>query len=80
MDLYFFNLHECGSLYADEEGRELESVDVASVEAIAAARSVMSHEVAAGRLCLSCRIEVKDSAGRVVLTIPFREALTVTGG
>lgn len=79
MKRYFFHLHECGTLIADEEGRELPDVSVARRDAVAAARSVMADEVLSGRLCLSCCIEVKDSEANLVLTVPFSEALTISG-
>lgn len=79
MDRYFFHLHECGTLIADEEGRELVGIDVARRVAVAAARSTMADEVLAGRLCLSCCIEVKNSEGRLVMTVPFNEALAISG-
>lgn len=79
MKRYFFHLHECGTLIADEEGRELAGMDVARREALAAARSIMASEVLAGRLCLGCRIEVQDSEGNLLLSLPFSEALAVSG-
>ena len=79
MQRYFFDLHECGTHVEDEEGRELVDIVDARRSAIAEAREVMSHEVREGRLCLSCRIDVRDEVGTLVLTLPFREALAVTG-
>jgi hypothetical protein len=43
------------------------------------AREIMSNEVKNGKLCLSCHIEVEDEAGQVVLTLPFKEAVQVSG-
>jgi hypothetical protein len=51
----------------------------ARLRAIREARSIMSSEVAAGKLCLSCHIRVEDARGATLLTVPFREALEVTG-
>ncbi len=79
MALYFFHLHECGTVALDEDG--IERPDLAAVQATAleSAREVMCAEVKEGRLCLSCYIEVKDEAGAVVHTLPFNDALVVTG-
>lgn len=76
---YFFHLHECGTLISDEEGQEL--VDRAAIreQAIKEARHVMAAEVQEGRLCLGCCIHVLDENERPVLTLPFKDALEVTG-
>lgn len=79
MGRYFFHLHECGTLISDEEGMDFTDLDGARENAIAAARDVMSAEVKAGKLCLGCRIEVKDQSGAILLILPFREALMLRG-
>lgn len=79
MARYFFHLHECGKVIPDEEGRELPSSHNLREAAVAEARFVMSAEVQAGRLCLSCRIEVTDEDEKLLVAVPFREALEVTG-
>lgn len=79
MTRYFFNLHECGDVTSDNEGLECGDISAIEEEAIRAARGIMSAEVAEGRLCLSCRIEVRDEAGALVLTVPFNDAVTIAG-
>lgn len=79
MPLFRFNLSECGTLFADEEGREALDVDAARAIALTAARDIMAAEVKEGRLCLSCRIDISDERGNVVATVPFSEAVTITG-
>lgn len=79
MTRYFFHLQECGVVILDEEGMELADEATARDVAIKAARSVMAGEVQAGRLCLSCCIEVADAARNPVLRVPFRQALAITG-
>ena len=79
MARYFFNLYECGTLIPDEEGRECDFASLRE-KAIRDARDIMSAEVKKGQLCISCRIEVVDAAGNLVLEVPFREALEITGG
>jgi hypothetical protein len=39
----------------------------------------MAAEVQAGRLCLSCRIEVTDEDQALIVGVPFKEALAITG-
>jgi hypothetical protein len=79
MQTLFFHLHECGSVIVDEEGSEVEDLAEARMRAIRGARSIMSSEVAAGKLCLSCHISVEDARGATLLTVPFREALDLAG-
>lgn len=79
MARYFFHLHECGTFIFDEEGQELPTRFSLREVAVREARSVMASEVQAGRLCLSCRIEVLDEDQKLMLVLPFAEALEVTG-
>ncbi len=78
MARYFFHLHECGTVIRDEEGHDLVGIDAVRREATLAARALMAAEVQEGRLCLGCCIEVRDARGEVVLTMPFRSALTIS--
>jgi hypothetical protein len=79
MARYFFNLYECGVLTPDEEGEDFEDLDTVRETAVRLARGIMAGEIAAGRLCLLCRIEVVDIAGNVVMDVPFRDTVVVTG-
>jgi hypothetical protein len=79
MQRLFFHLHEGGAVVIDEEGAEVPSLEDARLRALGEARSIMSAEVAAGRLCLSCHICVEDAQGATLLTVPFSEALEISG-
>lgn len=79
MERYFFHLHECGTHIPDDEGRDLAGIEEARSEAFRAARDVMAAEVQAGKLCLGCRIDVRDRHGSLVLTLPFSDASTISG-
>lgn len=79
MTRFYFNLHECGHCTPDEEGVLLADLDAARHKAVAEARAIMSAEVAEGRLCLSCNIEVLGDDGRPAINVPFAEALAVSG-
>lgn len=79
MARYFFNLYECGTLTADVEGEVFDDLDTVRETAIRLARGIMAGEITAGRLCLLCRIEVVDEAGAVVMEVPFRDTVVVTG-
>lgn len=76
---YFLDLHECGKVTDDHDGQEHAGIEEVRQEAYRAAREVMCAELAEGRLCLSCHIEVRDEGAAVVLCVPFREAVTISG-
>lgn len=79
MSLLHMHIHHCGMLARDEEGLELPNLETARREAVAGARSIMVDELRKGQLCLACHIEIEDSDGRLLATVPFREAVTLTG-
>jgi hypothetical protein len=79
MATYYFHLEECGTFIPDHEGLELPSPVNLREAAFEEARSIMASEVQAGRLCLSCKIEVTDEDQKLIVVVPFSEALEVTG-
>jgi hypothetical protein len=79
MPQYFFDLHECGDIVEDIEGHDLANDDAAREIAIRFARSIMVAEVTDGRLCLGCAILVRNADRQVVLEVPFRDAITLSG-
>lgn len=79
MARFFFDLHECGAVYPDEDGQNLTDAAQARSIAIQAARDLMSEEVRRGSVCLACYIVISDAQRHEVMTVPFREALTITG-
>jgi hypothetical protein len=79
MPRYFFDLNECGRRLVDEEGRELDASDDFRAIAIHEARTMMQAEIADGRLCLGCAVEIRDERGNTILCVPFKEAVKVAG-
>ena len=79
MARYFFHLHECGTITRDAEGQELPDDAAVREEALRLARNIMAGEIEGGRLCLLCKIEVHDEAGQLVMYMPFKDAVVVTG-
>jgi hypothetical protein len=75
---YYFNHRECGVLIPDEEGIECDAGSFRQI-AINEARDIMSGEVKQEKLCLGCRIDVLDEQHKLVLSVPFAEAVAVTG-
>lgn len=79
MPRFYFHLEMCGRVYPDEEGRSFPDLEHARASAVLDARDLMAGEVKAGRLCFACRIDIADEQGAVVLTLPFREAVELSG-
>jgi Domain of unknown function (DUF6894) len=80
MPLYHFNIRNGFGFAADEEGLDLSSEKDARVQAIRGARSLMSADVLEGRLDLNGQIEVTDEQNDEVMTIRFRDVVSVHQG
>ncbi|MES2753855.1 MAG: hypothetical protein V4659_04245 [Pseudomonadota bacterium] len=79
MARYFLDLHECGAVIDDLDGIEAESLDEVRTKVLSAIRDVMCGEIREGRLCLSCHIDARGPDGRSVMTVPFRDAIAISG-
>ena len=77
MARYHFNLRERSGLVEDEEGRELAGMEEVRAEALRGVRSVVAEDVLQGRVDLSGVLEVVDSEGRSVFSLPFRDAVDI---
>lgn len=78
MPRYYLHLSECGTITPDVEGGNYPDLRHAREAAISGAREIMCAELAQGKLCLGCHVEIADDAGPVE-QIPFRELVTITG-
>lgn len=79
MARFYFDLHECGSVTPDPEGREFVSLDAAREAAKHDARAIMCEELGNGCLCLSCLIEIQDAGHAPIERLLFKDAVHVTG-
>jgi hypothetical protein len=77
MALYFFHLCDGSEDLLDVEGQELPDLDAAKAFALLCARDALSHEMRDGILDLRARLNVADTAGAVVHTLPLEEAFKV---
>lgn len=73
---YYFHIVD-GRFVRDEEGQEFPGLEEARAEAIAAARSIMREALWVGRLPLNECIQIADGNGTVLMTVPFRAAVTI---
>jgi hypothetical protein len=79
MTQYFFHVHECGSVTEDQTGLKLIDLASAFQVAIRKAWSTMALEVASGKLCLGCHIEIVNAETGERTRVPFRETLQIKG-
>lgn len=76
MPRYFLNLRYRDRVFVDDEGEDLPDDAAATVAARKAARDLLAFgRMAAIRNWFDCSLEVVDGAGRLVLRLPFGEAL-----
>lgn len=72
---YFHVRDESGTVVKDEEGADLADARAARARAIQTGQQFLEKEVSADGLPLDdpakLAIEVKDSAGQIVCTVPF---------
>jgi hypothetical protein len=77
MSVYFFHVRGGHAPAEAEEGWAFDGKSAALESATAAARSLIASDILDGILDLSARIEVEDSEGRPVVTVPFASVVMV---
>jgi hypothetical protein len=73
---YYFNVYD-DVVAIDPEGLELPNAHAARLNALHGARELIAEQVRHGYITLSHWIDVVDEKGEAVLTLPFRDAVTV---
>lgn len=76
MPRYFFHLVGKAGTILDVEGTDLPDLDRARSEAIRDARNLMSDAMREGRDISSRRIHICDADAKILLEVPFFQALT----
>jgi hypothetical protein len=80
MPLFFFHVHHDGSEVRDPEGELRPNLDAAREEAVHVARDLAAELIGNGDwLDLRGRIEIADEDGKTLLSVVFRDALTIKG-
>lgn len=75
MPRFHFHIITPAERIRDDEGIDLPDLAAARKEAIAGLRSILSHEVLAGKLSLEDRIEIEDGTGLLLTSIGYDEAI-----
>jgi hypothetical protein len=74
---YYMNLRYRGRLFRDEEGDDLPEHALRQ-HALTTARDLLHARMDSIRSWFECSFEVTDEEGRLVLTVPFAEAVEAT--
>jgi hypothetical protein len=75
--LYYFNVHSGDHRTEDEDGMDLPDLDAAHREAITRIRSLLSDDAMKGMIDLRGWISVTDTAGKMVISVPFCAAVKI---
>jgi hypothetical protein len=73
--LFYFHLHDHEGAVPDPDARELADLEVVRAQAVKGARSIIREDVLYGRVDLRGRIDVYDDAGKLVLSLRFKDAV-----
>ncbi len=75
-----FHLHICNGdgFTEDEEGTELEDLNAARSAAVEGLRGIMADELKSGHLNMASFIEIEDENGRLLMTVPFADAVNIS--
>jgi hypothetical protein len=79
MTRYFLHVHNSHGDAEDDEGLEAGSLSEAREKAVKGIRSLLAAEAENGEINFKGRIEISDESGKIVLTVPFTDALSVKG-
>lgn len=73
----YFHTHNGQGAVHDEEGREVQSEADAYRVALESIRSIVAEDARSGLIDLEGRLDVAESDGGLVLTVPFIEAFEI---
>jgi hypothetical protein len=76
--LYFFHLRNGRDTLIDPDGQEVGDRATIAGVALKEARAMISQDALAGKISLGQVIEVRDKAGKLIHTLSFRDAVSVT--
>lgn len=80
MPRYYFDISSPGAFLRDESGVEFEHLDQVEPAAVEGARGMMAEDLKAGRPIDHQQFEIRDEGGSLVLTLRFRDVLTLPDG
>lgn len=79
MTLYYFHLSDGHQALIDPDGREIPDPGLISELALREARGMISQDAMIGRINLNQYLEVRDSEGKLIHQLAFRDAVSISG-
>ena len=79
MSRYFLHIHNSHGDAEDDEGLDADSLAEVRERAVSGIRSLLASEAANGEINFNGRIDISNEAGKVLLSVPFTDALSVKG-
>jgi len=76
MTKFYFNIVTAAGTILDDEGTDLPDLSIAQTEAVKDVRALMSNAILGGKDISSRVIEICDSSGDVLWTVPFTDAFS----
>jgi hypothetical protein len=77
MARFFLNIINSIGSAPDEEGIELDSLDMAIEQAKDGVRSIIADEARSGRIDFDGRVEIVDGNGTILTVVPFPSAFEI---
>jgi hypothetical protein len=78
MAIFYLHLSNALGETEDEEGVQAETLAEAREVAIRGIRSLISAEAQNGAINLNGRIDIRDEARQLLLSVPFSDAITIS--
>jgi hypothetical protein len=75
MPTYFFDLIKGNELVEDDQGEDFADIEAAKLEGLASARELLADAAKKGILATSPVYLIRNAAGDILATIPFKDAL-----
>lgn len=76
--IFYFHVHDAGTICEDDEGRELADIEEARAEAVRGLRDLMAGGMQSGELNLACFVEIEDQSRELVATVRLEDAVRIT--
>jgi hypothetical protein len=75
MPTYFFDLIKGNELVEDDQGEDFADIEAAKLEGLASARELLADAAKKGILATSPVYLIRNAAGDILATVPFKDAL-----
>lgn len=78
MPRFYFHIVDGATVIEDPDGSDLPDLESALAEALQSARHLLADKVRAGDIVDGQRFEIRDEAGALLATLPFRDAIRLS--